>query len=251
MTADPPAAVAPSNAEPRQEAIDETTTPLPIKTQIGFKPSYTFPNGADRYTAELLVEPLLPYGGLLIPDLDVSGFWSIARLQLSGKSLQNSQGPASGLGDLTFTDIAARHAGPLNLGAGFATVFPMATTPALGQGKWQLGPAAGLRLDGIPHLKLAVLEQTFFSVAGSSQSPSLGYVTVQPFVTFELPADLFLGTDAAMSFYWRGGKSTVPVDLGFGRGFSEHFVGSLQFWYTVAESDRGDIKVRAVLDFLP
>jgi len=26
-------------------------------------------------------------------------------------------------------------------------------------------------------------------------------------------------------------------------------VGSLQFWYTVADSDKGDIRVRAVLNF--
>jgi hypothetical protein len=246
-----PPTVATTPAEGHEAAVDEATTPLPTRTQIAFKPSYTFPNGADRYTAELQFEPTIPYGGLLIPDLDVPGVWSIARLQISGKSLQDSEGPSSGIGDLSFTDLAACHAGPFNVGAGYATVFPMATTPALGQGKWQLGPALGARLERIPALKIAVLVQNLYSVAGSSESPSLAYVSVQPFVTLLLPADFFLATDATMDFYWRGGKSTVPVDLGLGRAFSEHFVGSLQFWYTLADSDQGDIKVRAVLDFEP
>jgi hypothetical protein len=242
---------APSNAERQEEAADEATTPLPMKTQIAFKPSYTFPNGADRYTAELQFEGILPYNGFLIPDLHVPDYWSIARVQLPAESLQNSQGPASGLGDLTLTDLVARHLGPLNVGAGFATVFPMATTGALGQGKWQLGPALGVALQGIPQMRIAVLVQNFYSVAGNSQSSDLAYVTVQPFVTLHLPADMFLSTDATMNFYWRGGKSTVPIDLGVGRAFSEHFVGTLDLWYTVAESDRGNIEVRAVLNFQP
>ena len=246
----PPAAAQSAERTP-ERAVDEATTPLPTKTQLAFKPAYTFPNGADRFTADLLFEPVLPYPGFLIPDLAIPDFWSIARLQLSAKSLQNSQGPSSGLGDLTFTDLVARHLGPFNVGAGFATVFPMATTPSLGQGKLQLGPAVGLRLEGVPQMKIAVLVQNIYSVAGNSQSPNLAYATVQPFITLHLPADLFLATDAAMSFYWVGGKSTVPVDLGVGRAFSEHFVGELQLWYTVADSDKGDIKVRAVLDFEP
>jgi hypothetical protein len=193
----------------------------------------------------------LPYQGFLIPDLDVSGVWSIARVEFFGKSLQNSQGPASGIGDLTFTDLVATDVGPFNLAAGFATVFPMATTPALGQGKWQLGPAVAARFDGLSPLRLAALVENFYSVAGDSQSAELAYVTVQPFITLDLPAAFFLSSDATMDFYWKGGKSTVPVDLGLGRAFSAHFVGALQFWYTVAESDQGDIEVRAVLNFEP
>ena len=81
-----------------------------------------------------------------IPDLDVPDVWSIARVQLAARSQQNSQGPASGLGDLTFPDFAVYRAGPFNLAAGFATIFPMATTPALGQGKWQVGPAVGFSI---------------------------------------------------------------------------------------------------------
>jgi hypothetical protein len=240
----------PPNSNAGPNAIDEATTPLPIKTQIAFKPSYTFPNGDDRYKSELLFEPILPYEGVFVPGLEVPDFWSIARVQLSALSQQNKQGPASGLGDLTFADLAARHVGPFHVGAGFATVFPMATSPALGQGKLQFGPAVGVRLPGGP-LNIAVLVQNFYSVAGSSQNPNLSYVTVQPFVTLHLPSDFFVSSDAPMSFYWRGTGSTVPVDLGLGRAFGEHFVGAAQFWYTLADSGHGDIKIRLILNFEP
>jgi hypothetical protein len=239
-----------SSPEPT-DITDEATTPLPTKTQIQFKPAYTFANGDTRYKSELLFEPILPYRAFAIPGLAVDDFWSIARIQWTGEGVQDQSGPSTGLTDLTLTDIVAHELGPFNGALGFATVFPMATTGALGQGKLQLGPAVALRLKAIPRVKVAALVQNFYSVAGSSQSPNLAYVTVQPFVTVHLPASLFLSSDATMKFYWRGGQSTVPVNLGFGRAFGAHFVGSVRGWYTVAEADRDAVKVEVVLDFQP
>jgi hypothetical protein len=233
------------------DVADEANNPLSKNTQLQFKPSYTFPNGDTRYKAETLFEPILPYPGFLIPDLEVADFWSIARLQVTAESLQDNKGQASGLTDLTLTDLVAHQLGPLNGALGFATVFPMATTAALGQGKWQLGPAAALRLESFPTLKIAVLVQNFYSVAGNSQSPDLAYVTVQPFITLHLPAALFFSSDAPMSFYWLGGQSTVPVNLGFGHAFGDHFASSVRGWYTVADADRGTVKGEIMLNFQP
>jgi hypothetical protein len=193
-------------ADAARVAADEATNPLPIKRQLAFKPMYTFPNGATRYKAELQFEPILPYKGLLIPDLDVEGLWSVARIQLTGESLQNAMGTAGGLEDLDFVDVVAKRFGPLTLAAGGATVFPLATSTALGQGKWQVGPAVAYRWDPLAALKIASLVQGLWSVAGSSQSPNLAYVTVQPFVTVDLPAALFFSSDPTMKFYWAGGR---------------------------------------------
>src|ERR1700690_4570982 len=52
----PPAAAQSAERTP-ERAVDEATTPLPTKTQLAFKPAYTFPNGADRFTADLLFDP--------------------------------------------------------------------------------------------------------------------------------------------------------------------------------------------------
>jgi hypothetical protein len=237
--------------DPRDIAIDQATDPLPEKTQLKFKPSYTFPNGDDRYTAELQFEGILPYHGVFIPDLEAEGFWSIARIQLPVESLENSSGSASGFSDLSFVDLAAHRAGPFNIGLGYATVFPMATSPLLGQGKWQLGPAAGLRVRGLDPVKVAFLVQNFYSVAGNSQSAQLGYVTVQPFLSLRLPSAFFFSSDATMNFYWNGGQTSVPVNLGFGRAFSGHFVGTAEAWYTIAGSGQGDWKGMLVMNFQP
>jgi hypothetical protein len=212
---------------------------------------YTFPNGSTRYKAELQFEAVLPYGGLFFPGIDVPGVWSIARLQITGESLQNANGVAGGLEDLNFLDLAAANLGPLTIALGGATVFPLATSTELGQGKWQVGPAFGFIIDPVPALKISALVQGLWSVAGSSESPNLGYATVQPFLAVYLPASLFLVSDDTMSFYWAGGSTTVPVNLGLGYPFTKHFVGVLKCGVTVAGSDQGAIKGEANFAFLP
>jgi hypothetical protein len=146
-------------------------------------------------------------------------------------------------------DLAVRQIGGFKLGLGVASVFPMATSSELGQGKWQLGPAAAAKLDTDSWLQISVLAQGLWSVAGSSQSSTLAYATLQPFLAVHLPAALFLLSDATMNFYWAGGRSTVPVNLGFGGAISEHFVPAIVGQYTVAMADRGDLKVQLTLKY--
>jgi hypothetical protein len=246
-------AVAADKSTPDEEAIaaGETTNPLSIKEQLKFRPIYAFPDGETRYKAELQFEGVLPYPGVLIPDLALDGIRSIARIQLTGESLQNATGTASGLQDLNFVDLVAKRCGPLVLGVGFASVFPLATSAQLGDGKWQLGPAAALRLESIPALRVSALAQLLWSVAGSSQFPNLAYASVQPFIHVVLPATLFLSSDATMKFFWAGGSTTVPVNLGFGHAFSEHFVGIVKGQITVAGAERGAIAGEVELNFQP
>jgi hypothetical protein len=233
-------------------AIDQAQVPLPLpsRSQISIKPSYTFASGTLHYKSDLLFEPRLVYRAFLIPGLRVPGFWSIARIQLRGEGLQNVNGSFSGLTDLTLANVVAHRLGFLALAVGYATVFPTATAPALGQSKLQLGPAVAARVFGIPRLSLAALVEYFHSVAGSTQSPALAYVTVQPFIILHLPAAMFLSSDSAMTFYREGGRTTVPLNLGLGHAFGLDFELAVRVYYTVAGADRGTLKVEALLNFL-
>jgi hypothetical protein len=60
-----------------------------------------------------------------------------------------------------------------------------------------------------------------------------------------------LSSDATMTFYGEGGRSSVPVNLGFGNAFSPHFVGAVRGFYTVAGAGRGDVQIEFLLDFQP
>jgi hypothetical protein len=246
-----------SSTTPRSptDAVQQATNPVPTVAQLNFEPGYTFPNGPTRYVAQLLFEPILPYDAVLVPGVNVSGFRSVARLEISGLSAEqtSANGPssASGLSDLAFVDGVVHDFGPLEAGLGFGSVFPMATNSMLGQGKVQVGPAALLAVLDIPWLQLGAVVQALWSVAGDSTRPSLGYATVQPVIAWLLPADCTLFTNDQMTFSWEGGQTTVPLNLGFGRAFSEHFVGQIEGAYTVAGAGKDSIQGVVVLDFQP
>jgi hypothetical protein len=235
----------------RVTAARVVTNPLPYVETLKFVPSYTFDHDGTQYRAELRFEPVLPYDGLLIPGLDVDDVWSVARIQLTAESLQNSNGTTSGLENLNLVDVAAYRCGTLTLGAGFGTVFPMATSSELGPAKWQLGPAAGFHYAPVPLLTIAALGQALWSVAGSSEVAHQSYATVQPFVTLHLGHGIHVVSDATMSFYWAGGSTTIPVNLGVGYAFSKHFVGAMKVTLTAAGHDEGTWKGELQLAFLP
>jgi hypothetical protein len=247
---------APADERTPAVAVQQSQSPVPTTTQLEFEPEYTFPNGQSRYIAQLVFEPILPYDGVLIPGLNVKGFRSVARLQIAGQSMEQltPMGPlsASGLTDLNFVDGVVHEFGPLFEGAlGFGTVFPMATNPALGQGKWQLGPVALLEFMPVPELQIGAIVQALWSVAGDSQRQTLAYATIQPVVSLLLPGNCTLFTDDTMAFYWAGSGTTVPISLGFGHGFSEHFVGQLEGVYTVSGSGQRNMQGVLILNFQP
>jgi len=232
-------------------AARASTNPLPFVEKLEVDPSYTFSHGGTLYRAELELQPVLPYEGALIPGLDVEGVWSVARFQLTAESLQDANGTASGLENLDFVDVAAHRIGAWTLAAGLGTVFPLATSSQLGPAKWQLGPAAGFYFDPAHVFSIGALTQALWSVAGSNQVARESYVTLQPFVTLHLTAALLLKSDATTSFYWAGGSTTIPVNLGLGYAFSKHFVGAIKGTCTVAGHDEGTWKAELELTFLP
>jgi len=240
-----------TTSDERSAAAEIAVNPLPIVEKLNFEPSYQWAHDTTSYRAELQFEPVVPYHGILIPGLDAYDIWSIARVQLTAESLQNSNGTASGLENLNFVDLAAHRFGSLTLGAGFGSVFPLATSPELGPAKWQLGPALGFSAELSRYFTLGGLAQALWSVAGSSAVAHQSYVTVQPFVTLHPYPGVLVVSDATMSFYWAGGSTTVPIDLGLGYAFSKHFVGTLKGQLTVAGSNDGAVEALLELEFLP
>jgi len=239
------------DADDRAEAGRISTNPLPYVENLKLEPKYTFSHGDTLYKSELELEGVLPYDGALIPGLAIDDVWSIARVQITGESLQDSQGTASGLENLSFVALAARRFGALSLAGGAGTVFPLATSPALGPAKWQLGPAIAFRYEPAPMFTIAALAQALWSVAGSTEVARQSYITLQPFVTLHLGGGLLVTSDATMSFYWVGGSTSVPIDLGVGYAFSKRFVGTIKGQVTVAGHDQGSTQVIWQLTFLP
>jgi hypothetical protein len=250
MRAEQRSEASPQGADPNY-ALKQATSPIPTTVQLDFQPMYTWANGATRYVAQLLFQPFLPYEGFFLPGLDVPGFRSIARLQLLAQSQQIGGVSASGLTDLQLVDGVVHNFGPLGVAGGFGTVFPMATSPALGMGKLQVGPALAVYLDALPFLTLGSFGGALWSVAGDSNRPATAWAFYEPLIQLNLPGKVSVFTEWQMNFFWEGGQSTVPINLAIAHDFNGHFVGALQAVYTVWGQNQGAFQGVVVLNFQP
>jgi len=99
-------------------------------------------------------------------------------------------------------------------------IFPTATNQQLGQGAWQLGPAAAFSYRGIPGLDLAGLMQQATSFAyTSARSRPITSLTFQPIITYQLGRGWYLkSSDSTWIFNLRHNTSTtMPINAGFGK----------------------------------
>jgi hypothetical protein len=128
-------------------------------------------------------------------------------------------GEVTGFGDVRLADIAVFNAGHgLLWGLGATLIFPTASRPVTGQGKWQAGPAAAVAFTPEKWL-LGVFAQNPISYAGDSKRADTSALFLQPFVTYQLPHGWFVRSQPQIIFNWKTGKQQVPLDLGVGRVF--------------------------------
>lgn len=231
------------------DELEEANDPVPTTPQLEFDIGYTFRKGDTNYVAQLMFQPTLPYDGFFIPGVEVPELRSVARLQITSQAQQIGTTAASGFTDLRFSDGVVHKFGPLSLGAGLTTIYPMATNRALGRGKWQLGPAVLAYFELTPQVSLSVLAHILWSVAGDSDRPALAQAIIEPLVEVRLSDRVSIFSNQEMDFYWRGGGTTVPVNLGLGHEFTDHFVGQLQCAYGLSGLGRGAFQAVVVLIF--
>ncbi len=139
---------------------------------------------------------------------------------LSLRAAPNHAGQ-TGLGDFSLFDVATFKQSWGKWGIGPALVFPTATSTALGQGKWQAGPAVAVIYTGIRSLTVGVVAQNPISFAGSSSRPAVNSLLLTPTLTYNLPNGWFAGySDFDWSFDWEnGGAATIPVGVQAGKIF--------------------------------
>jgi hypothetical protein len=133
-----------------------------------------------------------------------------------------STGPdrKSGLGDISVLDVFLPERFSWGaVGIGPVLVFPSATYDRLGQGKWQVGPAAALIYEAIPHLQLGFILQNPISFAGSNDRETINEMTIQPIAQYNFTDDWYVSVgDLNWTFDWKaGGNPTIPVALQVGR----------------------------------
>jgi len=182
---------------------------LQIRIQDSYVPESTGVDGQGNVLTMALTMPLPAYRLLPFPQLSL----------LTMPTAITSPGGSTGFGDLRFLDIAVLEAvhGVL-WGVGPIFVFPTASQPQTGQGKWQLGPAGAVAFTPERWL-IGLIAQNPISFAGDRERKETNALFLQPFISYQLGLGWFVRSQPQMVFNWRSGKQVLPLDLGLGRVF--------------------------------
>ena len=137
-----------------------------------------------------------------------------------------------GFGDMNPTFfLSPANAGKLIYGVGPAFILPTATSPQTGQGKLSLGPSV-VALMQPGHWTVGVLINNVFSVAGSSNRPSVNQMLLQYFINYNMKKGYYLTSGPIVTANWNatgtgeaatgddttgGNVWTVPFGGGVGR----------------------------------
>jgi hypothetical protein len=202
-----------SNATAQSDLVKQANAPissiLQIRLQDSYAPQFWDLHGRGNTFSVAMTMPLPKYRLLPFPQL------SLLTLPVA----VTPPGEVTGFGDVRLADIAVFNAGHgLLWGLGATLIFPTASTPVTGQGKWQAGPAAAVAFTPGKWL-LGVFAQNPISYAGDSKRADTNALVLQPFVTYQLPRGWFVRSQPQMIFNWKTGKQQVPLDLGVGRVF--------------------------------
>jgi hypothetical protein len=195
------------------DLVKQATAPissiLQIRLQDTFAPQFWDVHGRGNTFSLAMTMPLPEYRLLPFPQL------SLLTLPVA----ITLPGDVTGFGDVRLADIAVLDPGHSVLfGLGATLVFPTASTPVTGQGKWQAGPAAAIAFAPRNWL-LGVFLQNPISFAGDSKRADTNALFLQPFVSYQLGRGWFIRSQPQMVFNWKTGNQVLPLDLGVGRVF--------------------------------
>jgi len=179
------------------------------------------PNESDRWSSNLLFQPVLPVA--ISPD------WNLITRPVVPLVASTPRpdpvlgdpfrvGRSTGFGDITLLQLVSpspKLVGNWLLGVGPSWIFPSATTDYTGQDKYQIGPAA---LAGYLSDKwiLGALAQNWWSYAGSDRSPSTASMNLQPIAAYFLADGWSIGYSGNILANWKnrsGSDWTVPIGL--------------------------------------
>ena len=210
-------AKADTTSQAQSDLVKQANAPissiLQLRLQNVYAPAFQGGlHGQGNSFSIALTMPLPEYRLLPLPQLSLLTIPAANTLPLP-------DGTLTGFGDVRFLDIAIIDAGHRVLfGVGPSLVFPTASEPVTGQGKWQAGPAAAVAFAPKRWL-IGVLAQNPISFAGDPNRSTANALYLQPFITYQLDRGWFIRSQPQMIFDWETGKQLLPLSLGFGRVF--------------------------------
>ncbi len=143
---------------------------------------------------------------------DTFGWPQLMRASLAtSTTVWGPAGTESGLGDLTLFDVPLFQLANAKMGIGPLLILPTATSPALGERKWQAG-VQGVVSAPYDWGLLAALVAYQQAFDGSARS-----LTIQPFLFYNLENGFYLRSSGITTIDFGRQRAVVPVGFGLGR----------------------------------
>jgi hypothetical protein len=223
--------------------------PIARVVKLMLQPSYyLYGNGGNAVT--LMTRLITPLNAVLIPGIrpKSNNTFSLLRIEFPITSQTYGSEPelnATGLADMTVSDVVAFKTSWGKWGVGINCGLPTATASALGSGKWTAGPTAIIFYNKPKHVMLGLVVNQYFSYAGSPSRPAVNYMNVQPFVDFIFNKGYFIMVNPILTLNWQTGDYTFPVALGFGKALAKNLSCYLMPEYVIS----GPTKKTLIIQF--
>jgi hypothetical protein len=212
------AAPAPDQGSSTEALQKATQNPVADLISVPLQDNSNFGIGPyDRAQNVLNIQPVIP--SHLTPN------WNLITRIIQPIVFQpytnSNSGGDYGFGDMNPTlFLSPAHPGKIIWGVGPAFVFPTATDPSLGQGKWSIGPSFVV-LAQPGHWTLGALANNVWSFAGSTDRASVNQMLFQYFINYNLSNGWYLTMQPIITANWAAGSAkdvwTVPFGGGVGR----------------------------------
>jgi hypothetical protein len=200
---------------PAQQLANQVNNPAAPLTYIQIR-DVLLPHvaGADGATNTLQVQPVLPIGR----EHELP-FVQLLKVSFPIVTTLPSPVNVTGTGDLSVFDLISVKQSWGRWGFGVALVFPTASSPPLGAGKWQAGPAGAAIYTGIKNLTLGAVLQNPISFAGDDARAQVNTLIITPTATMNLKEGWFVGlSDYNTTFDWEnGGAATILLGVQVGK----------------------------------
>ena len=215
----PPPNPAPGDKQPSdtlEQAVEDVENPIVARISIPIANRTAFGIGTFERNANVTsIQPVLP--------ISLGENYLVVRPSLPfvyAPTLSQPLGGNFGLGDLRMQAyFVPKPTGRLTWGIGPTFLFPTASYPTLGFGKWGIGPAFAAVWRG-DRLTVGGRIENYWSVAGDGGRPDVSQLTVQPIVTYTLSDGWYLVSAPVIAAFWNipsGEKWLVPIGGGIGK----------------------------------